>query len=505
MTNSGSQKMSHESVCHFGSSRRRQALHRAFAALALFLIFGLAGVKALTSDARAWPFGFGSKQDAPAAPAQPPAQSPEKGASPQLFAFAKASPLAVFESTELSDGRKASFEFGEAYEVVEETPEAVKLKLDDGTAAYVRSAHVTTARAPKWLAAAPGFNSSERAKVRLWESPVKLNQFLSGINTQSSQWDYEEYFETPPDFSLLLPMIGTDTLELLGGSRQVKIASVMIPISREMYQKFEAATSSDSKPFDLHLLVDVSGSAKGFIEPAIAGLQKSLKRNAQIEKRIAAVTVTSFGESRSKKSKFLGKMSLDALDASKWFQAGEDQTTAGEREPLVDGLVTMQANVKAANTSVPVLMVLSGADVELSGGQGKTVAIENWDPKFPNNSLAIFAQITPEPSEDLRNASRQLRGFSQVRYVDYSGTPGEGAGSELSNALEAGKTAQLSPKTFAGVVDVARKKHMMAFLPRVLTAGSSLPARQSYEAQADWYTVPLWLTFDQLIWKQTTQ
>jgi hypothetical protein len=46
---------------------------------------------------------------------------------------------------------------------------------------------------------------------------------------------------------------------------------------------------------------------------------------------------------------------------------------------------------------------------------------------------------------------------------------------------------------------------MMTFLPRVLTPTSSLPARQAYAAQSDWYTIRLWLTVDDLIWKETAQ
>jgi hypothetical protein len=59
-------------------------------------------------------------------------------------AFAKASPLLVFEDPSLTNGRKQDFEFGNPYEVIDQSSEFVMIKLSDGTQAYVRSAHVTT-------------------------------------------------------------------------------------------------------------------------------------------------------------------------------------------------------------------------------------------------------------------------------------------------------------------------------------------------------------------------
>jgi hypothetical protein len=44
----------------------------------------------------------------------------------------------------------------------------------------------------------------------------------------------------------------------------------------------------------------------------------------------------------------------------------------------------------------------------------------------------------------------------------------------------------------------AHSKKMMAFLPRVLTSAAKLPGPA---AEADWYTIHLWLAVDPLIWK----
>jgi hypothetical protein len=136
---------------------------------------------------------------------------------------------------------------------------------------------------------------------------------------------------------------------------------------------------------------------------------------------------------------------------------------------------------------------------------GKTVEIENLDLKLPGPGEAIFAQVTPEPGPDLRSASGRLRNMSRSRYLDYSDTLGEDVIAELGKLADGLKATVIPPEAFSGVSKVAHAKNMMAFLPRTLTPTSSLPARQSYAAQADWYSIRLWLTLDGLIWKETAQ
>ena len=162
------------------------------------------------------------------------------------------------------------------------------------------------------------------------------------------------------------------------------------------------------------------------------------------------------------------------------------------------------ASAKAASAS----LVLSGADVELESfirTQGKTVAIDNLNPGLPSNAVAIFAQITPEPGPDLRNASERLRNVARKRYLEYSKTLSDDVALELLRSVEGQKAVSLEAKSFGDFAKAAHEKQMMAFLPRLLTPSSSLPARQSYAAQSDWYTVRLWVALDGLILKESSQ
>jgi hypothetical protein len=344
-----------------------------------------------------------------------------------------------------------------------------------------------------------GYQKSERARIRLWESTVKLNEFLSGVNTAGAPWDYEEYFDSAPDFQLKLPVVETDTLDLLGGNRQINVVSVLLPISREMYQAFEEVKSGPDQQIGVHFLLDVSLSTRKFLERTFSDIGKSLARNDDLRKRIVDIDITTFGESRKNKSSFLGKTTLDSLtNVSVRPQNQSIELATGEREPIVDGLVSMIAESKSS-AALPLLIVLSGADVEVtSRKENKTTAIEEVN--LPGSTSAIFAQVTPEPGDELKNASSRLRNIAQLRYLDYSESLAEDVVTDLRRTVERMKATSFEPGQFSTVARVAGEKHMMAFLPRVLSPTSNLPTRQAYASQSDWYSVRLWLTLDELLW-----
>jgi len=444
---------------------------------------------------------------APAAPkAREPAQLPaaEKVVG---YAFAKASPLIVFDTPTLANGRKQDFEFGTAYEVMEQTSEYVKLrKPGQRETVYVRPPHVSMVT-PHWITTTGAFNVKERGHIYLWASEAKLTEFLWG-KTKESPWDYEEYFDAAPKFALKLPVLRTEAIDLLDSTNnQRKLVEVMLPISRDMYEDFEKAKSAAESQLDFYFVLDVSGSTKEFLEKAVAVIAKGIARNETLRKRVGNVVVTTFGATKTSKASLLGPISLDKLErATTWHPQGVDQTTDGDREPLIEALVAMSGGTKRDSGALGVLVILSGADVDLSGYVGgRSLAVENVDLKLPNPAVAVLGQVTPEPGDDLRNAGRRLKDVSPSRYVEFSDTVGEDVIGELVRTIEGRKDVALSVQAFAPVAKAAHQKQMMAFLPRVLTANSSLPSRPRYAESADWYTVSLWVTIDPLLWKETSQ
>jgi hypothetical protein len=423
-------------------------------------------------------------------------------AGPAMFAFAKASPIQVSDSASLTDTRLQEFDFGKAYEATEEPGGSVKLKLRDDRFVYVRSSYVTMTRSPQWLTSTPAYNRADRARVQLWENPVKLIDFLSNPNTAGSRPDYEEFFDEAPGFQLKLPLVERDFVDMLNARRQARVVSVMMPISREMYQAFEAAKSASQRQLDLNLLIDVSGSTNGFLETITVGIVKAVNRNEQFGKRVRSTTVTTFGASRASKSSFLGKIGFGNLGNMVWHPSGVDQTTDGEREPLTDALVTMNANVRPDDATAQVLVILSGADVELATTTaGKPLTLASLVPSLRSQPTALVAQITPEPGEDLKNASQQLRNL--WRYFDYSETMANDIVYELIRIAESRKDIPMDARSFGPVLKVANEKRMMTFLPRLSSYG--LPPRQAYAAQSNWSTTRLWLPVDELIWKESVQ
>jgi hypothetical protein len=98
-----------------------------------------------------------------------------------------------------------------------------------------------------------------------------------------------------------------------------------------------------------------------------------------------------------------------------------------------------------------------------------------------------------------------LRNIPRVRYIDYADAMADDIVLEMVRISEGQKGASIDAKAFGSVAALGNAKHMMTFLPRVLTRSSSLPPRQAYAAQSEWYTIRLWLTVDELIWKQTSE
>jgi hypothetical protein len=435
-----------------------------------------------------------------------PAQAPQ-ASSRTNYVFAKASPLLVYDGPDLKTSlRQQAFEFGKPYEVVDYDDQFIKLKLSARETVHIRASHGTIVRRTSWLKATPAFMMADRPRIRMWESGVRLNEFLAGVNTSASQWDFEEYHSAAPKFRPILPVIETDTLDLLGGTRQVKLISAMVPIHRDAVTAFDASKMRPETQVSLHFLVDVSNSTNKFVDRAISPLVEQLGRNDALRSRIQSITLTTFGGPAAKQSEFVGSIALDRLRTYAWHRGNVMQPTAGEREPLTQGLLTLTSGIDGKPVALPIVIILSGADVMLNLGgrsetqKGRTIsAIE--DIQLPADASAIFAQVTPEPGQELRSASQKIKSAT-VRYVDFSESLGRDLVSEIARVADGQLNSAFTPEMFQPYAAAAHKNQMMALLPRVLSDKAVLPARQAYAAEAEWYSVRLWVTLDNLIWRE---
>jgi hypothetical protein len=207
-------------------------------------------------------------------------------------------------------------------------------------------------------------------------------------------------------------------------------------------------------------------------------------------------------------------MPLVDLANVNWHDPSSAAPTNGDSEPLVAGLAALaDASRKSEEAKPPVpagkkrrtvLVVLSGADVDESdyvpslGREAKLGEV-----RFPNADLsAIFAQVTPEPGTSLATALRHVSGVGDTRYLPFSESLGEQTASSIVSAMRHGG-GSLTEDDFKPLAEIARKARMLTFLPRNLTAESDLPQAQAFAQDADWYTVPLWVTLDDVLLKET--
>jgi hypothetical protein len=441
-------------------------------------------------------------------PAPATTQDNETTLSVVGHAFANASPIPVFDSSSLSGGHAKDFEFGKAYAVVEQTPDYLRIKLEDGTVRYVRAAHMTATGAPRWLATTPAYNKPDRELIRFWENAPRLKDFLAGANPAASRWDYEEFFDSAPQFQLRLPIVDVDSVKPTENGRPVKIVSVLLPIGRGTRQAFDSGRSSFDKKTDLYLVVDVSGSTNDFLENVMGGLAKAFAHSDQLRDRVGSIVVTTFGSSGSEKSSLVGKVAMSELERHVWHTPAALRIPSDDREPLVDGLLAMDRGIQPQGNGSSVLVVMSGADVALVSsvaGPAKPRTIDNLNLNFPRDLVAIFVQITPEPGNDLRTASQKFGAVSRSSYLGYSDLQADELVASLRRAFEQQDTNAAATNALSVMVKAAHDKNMMAILPRVLTSAANLPAQQDYAAQADWSAVRLWLVVDDLIWVEKTE
>ena len=299
-----------------------------------------------------------------------------------LYAFANASPLTVVESPGSKNSRKEEFEFGAAYRVEGQELNFLRVKLKSGRMGYVRSEEVTTVSKPRWLSSTAAYNGSERPRTVLWNDPAALRELLAGAGTAKWSADYEESFTEPPQFRLKLPLVESDDVAVRGGERRVKYAEALLPVSREEREAFESAKSELSQQINLYLLLDVSGSTKGFLEPVVRDLAKAIDRNRLLRSRLTAASVVTFGADRKSVVSNLGKLALKQIADREWHASGDEKTTTGEREPLVDGLaaLTGEPQVSKAETSV---IRKRYESTTAPGGESyvprlKRIGIQNW-------------------------------------------------------------------------------------------------------------------------------
>ena len=419
--------------------------------------------------------------------------SPSLAKESTTFAFAKASPLIAYDSPELVSQRRVKFDFAKAYEVIEESANWVSLRLADGSIVYIKPAHLALVQSPEYVVSASGYKLFERNKISFWKSAGDLGEFLSGSKDGMHNWDYREFFETAPNFDLKLPVFATDTLELMNGSRQLGIAGVLVPVSKGMIEEFSKVINKKTQ-YSIHFVLDVSGSTVGFLEPLVDRCLDKMLLGGFADS-IKGLDVTVFSQSEGQYLKEAEKKGGAGLLTS-GFRVLPGTGRTGDTEGLGFGLQALLGEIAARESSSSdekhIILVLSGADVDM---QLRGVSSSSLDFSAAANGVIVFAEVTPEPGNGLREVSESVRGI-RSEFLRYSSDLDKRLYDVIKAQLNEEEATAKKSSEFFPMARIAHSQNMLAFLPRELGTSPVLPKAQSFAEGADWYVVPLWVVLD---------
>jgi hypothetical protein len=157
--------------------------------------------------------------------------------------------------------------------------------------------------------------------------------------------------------------------------------------------------------------------------------------------------------------------------------------------------------MKGQTAASTALIILSGADVDPTPVilQGTTITPDKIT--LPANTTTFVTQITPEPSGSLEKMVRSLA-RTRLEYVPYSENAYRTLGVKLTQLFEETRKQAISEGAFKKLSRQARTSQMIPILPRDMEDdAASLPDPPPYLNDAKWYTVPLNLAVDGLVYK----
>lgn len=437
---------------------------------------------------------------------------------PIAYGFAKASPLNVYELTDQKLSGTRKFEFGRAYPILRRDGQYIEVEVSDGDKKYVRAAHMMTIGRPNWLATTKVYEEKERSVISFWESSAKIADFLTGRDTSRSSWDYRELLFGQESDSRKFPVFATDTVDLLDGARSVDIAGVLVPISKGMSEAFNRDLNAVGGTINLHFVLDVSGSAEGFVEPAFQKVVGKITEDRDLLERIVNFDVLVFGMTGVDNWRVAGEPIGDISNerqigykrasgpsfmkkAADNFVGKPSLAAVGDDEPILNALEAL-VEKNAAGTDeklLHIIIVMSGADVAVNARSaltGKLLNATDLDFSRLGTVFVVFCQITPEPGLSLRDVSAKLNGI-EATYIDFDDAGiGWRVVEQLRSYLSRKLSEPRSPNDFERYFGAAKSSGMMPILPANLNGSSALPIPLKFAVDAEWYAIPLWTVID---------
>jgi hypothetical protein len=411
-------------------------------------------------------------------------------------AFARASPLPVAPDSSLKNPLPTDFDYGRSYEVLEKTSKFVKLALPEGKVGYVKPETVVVSETPSWISTTPLFGSTNRPNLRLWKESSAIAEYIKG--NMSKEWDYEELLDEAPRFSIRMPTLQSTTVKMLGGDRDVTIVTALFPLPGSAANDIREIKDGKELRTNVHIIADISGSTRDFLEPAMRQIVDLLS-GKEFKSMIGKVTLTRYASSLPSLAEFTGPLPIRDLTKQDLRKAAAMR--GDDAEPLLTALATAAKSMKGQEASNTALIILSGADVNPAPItlQGATITPEQIT--LPANTTTFVTQITPEPGESLQKLVRSLA-RTRLEYVPYGDNAVRSLVVKLSQLFDENRKQAISEGAFKNLSKRARTSQMIPILPRDMEKDAAgLPDPPPYLKDAKWYTIPLSLAVDGLVYK----
>ena len=386
------------------------------------------------------------------------------------FAFARVSPIQVFDSTDLNLTGHIEMEFGRAYPVTKKERGKVRLCIK-GNNHWVKRSHIVTNESAEWIMVSKS-EPSKRPKVRLWRSQERLSAYLTGHNLSKAPPDYEEFSTDSLPTQIQFPVYQRDFMEIQIGNRQIEVASLLVPFPTDAIEKYQKLQLDKKKQYiTMVILVDVSGSTVSFIDLFLNRFNKTYAKSKL--PMLDNIMLLEFGgDGTVSKPKLI---SLGELINHSWNVRSSPKQNK-ESHAILNAITSAAKMVKRQKVKSP-LLILSGGDVSIE-------AINDLE----SFGYTWVVQLTPEIQNTLKESADSMG--KTAKFIEFSPDNAVFLTEEIAKNLEFEKLHK--PPDYPSIANIFVQKGMLPLLPNNLENEDLATPPTFVSEESVWFTINLW-------------
>lgn len=396
------------------------------------------------------------------------------------WAFAKLSPVPIFkEAGERAPSGAIATTYATSYPVIGKKGRREIQVCISGRAVWSRRSDFAVTHERLWIRTARTMEQTDRPRLEFWESPDRLRIYVGG-KTELAPPDYRELAGNPVKLPVAFPVIRVDFVKMKGGRRDVEVANVLVPFSREAVEAYATirAAAFAKKPAAtatnvLGLVVDISGSTQGLVAKPIRDLVAELQKRPDL----AGMRLVAAGFGGDGRTMTLKDLAVDDPKLTSWpsWPARDARSIRQDVNAAID-FVRKNGGEKAP------LVVLAGGDVGLS-----------------RTSLSGFrsvtvGKLTPEIETELKSS---VEGDAAT-FIDFGPGLGKKVAQSLATAITETRpapkeTLRTDESAFKVVGALMTSAGMLPILPHDIEASERLAVPPAGRTDPAWFAVELFL------------